>query len=277
MVSTTDHARIEFPHVNHSHRRGAHGKFGDERHRSVGVRVAIRAALTFAWVSSATSAFARIRGCPVGSRSSEKPSIRKVATAHGHLCERDGGNRGGDGHDRGYAADRAVAQVVHLHRFPKTSNTEYLMDIGSISAALGGLKTAFELTKAAVAARDESKIAEAKQALNDRIIDVQNAALQLQERQSAARDEIDELKDQIRDLKASMKTLESDATERANYRLAAIFPGKWAYESVIDPHHYACQQCFDGPSHRKVLLQSYWENHWECPVCKNRIYPEETV
>lgn len=24
MVSTTDHARIEFPHVNHSHRRGAH-------------------------------------------------------------------------------------------------------------------------------------------------------------------------------------------------------------------------------------------------------------
>lgn len=82
------------------------------------------------------------------------------------------------------------------------------MVIATISATLSSLKASVELARSAIALRDDAKLAEATQALNDRIIDVQNAALQLQEKQSAARDEIDSLKDEARELRARVAELE---------------------------------------------------------------------
>lgn len=150
------------------------------------------------------------------------------------------------------------------------------MDIGSISSALGGLKTAFDLTKAAVAARDDHKLAEAKQALNERIIDVQNAALQLQEKHAAARDEIESLKADLRDMREMVRTLESARDDRAQYELEEVIAGRFAYRFLGQgAHHLVCQPCFDGPDRRKSVLQRYWGNHWECLVCKSRFGPDD--
>lgn len=152
------------------------------------------------------------------------------------------------------------------------------MDIASISAALSGLKSAFELTKTAVAARDQSKLAEAKQVLDERIFDVTNAALQLQEKLSAARDEIDALKDDKRKISARVAELEQGQSERAKYRLHELSEGVFvlAYnggstpDEITDPAHYLCQSCMDNAS-KKEVLQTHKGNgkiFLHCNACK---------
>lgn len=151
------------------------------------------------------------------------------------------------------------------------------MDIGSISSALGGLKTAFDLTKAAVAARDDNKLAEAKQALNDRIIDVQNAALQLQEKHSAARDEIDALKDEKRKLSARIAEIEQKNAEREKYDLKELSDGVFVLAEVGPSDdgrspHYLCQPCMDNSAKKGVLKRELHSFQYvlTCPVCGNK-------
>ncbi|WP_043307189.1 hypothetical protein [Burkholderia glumae] len=152
------------------------------------------------------------------------------------------------------------------------------MDIATIGAAIGGLKTAIDLTKTAVAARDDQKLAEARQAVNDRIIDVQNAALALQEKQSAARDEIDRLKEELRDAKKTIEALESERSRLENYKLTQLSQYGFGYKYVgsDEPDHVACQPCFDAVPGRKVVLHfcpesEYTIAYWECPTCKTQI------
>ncbi|PRH46378.1 hypothetical protein [Burkholderia multivorans] len=152
------------------------------------------------------------------------------------------------------------------------------MDIATIGAAIGGLKNAIDLTKTAIAARDDQKLAEARQAVNDRIIDVQNAALALQEKQSASRDEIDRLKDELRDAKKTIEALETERSQSNNYKLTQLSQYGYAYKYVgaDEPEHLICQPCFDGVHHRKVVLHFSPENDytfafWECPSCNVKV------
>ncbi|MFD1557058.1 hypothetical protein ACFSHT_15765 [Paraburkholderia silviterrae] len=133
------------------------------------------------------------------------------------------------------------------------------MDVSSISAAVSSAKAAFEIAKLAIATRDDVKLTEAKQILNDRIVDIQSAALQLQEKMSAMRDEVEMLKDEKRQLSARIAELEQRSAERAQYELEAIQPGVFVLAhrergqgSV--PMHYLCQSCMDN-SAKKVVLQ----------------------
>lgn len=152
------------------------------------------------------------------------------------------------------------------------------MDIATIGAAIGGLKNAIDLTKTAIAARDDQKLAEARQAVNDRIIDVQNAALALQEKQSSARDEIDRLKDELRDAKKKIETLEAERSRLNNYKLTPLSQYGYAYKYVgaDEPDHVICQPCFDAAPSRKVVLHfcpesEYTIAYWECPSCKTQV------
>ncbi|MPV69443.1 hypothetical protein [Burkholderia sp. BE17] len=162
------------------------------------------------------------------------------------------------------------------------------MPIMTVTAAIAGLKNTIDLAKAAVAARDELKLAEMQQSINDRVIDVQNAALALQEKQAAARDEIDELKEALRTAKATIAELERTQSEREKYVLEGIGHGSFVYalkEEATgitvsgEPRHYICQPCFDGPEGRKVVLDfnvgvkgpyrvAPW---WSCSVCKRTV------
>ncbi|WP_438332884.1 hypothetical protein [Burkholderia pseudomallei] len=163
------------------------------------------------------------------------------------------------------------------------------MDIVTIGAAIGGLKNAIDLTKTAIAARDDQKLVEARQAVNERIIDVQNAALALQEKQSAARDEIDRLKDELRDAKAKLAELEGTQADRDRYALHEVSRGSFVYALKEEapgvtvsgePRHYICQKCFDGPEKRKMTLDftpgqqaghCSLKPHWTCSVCKHTV------
>lgn len=150
------------------------------------------------------------------------------------------------------------------------------MPLMTVTAAIAGLKNAIDLTKAAVAARDEHKLAEMQQSINDRVIDVQNAALALQEKQSAARDEIDELKEQLRAANAKSAEFERVLGERAAYKLHAVSDRGFVYRFVGDdePEHFICQPCYDGPDRRKTVLmynpaRGHYASHYVCPTCKN--------
>lgn len=159
------------------------------------------------------------------------------------------------------------------------------MVVATISATLSSLKASVDLARTAVALRDDAKLAEATQALNDRIIDVQNAALQLQERQSAARDEIEALKDEARELRAKIAQLEQKRADRAQYRLHEL--GKEgvfvlalaAPQNPSDPMHYLCQTCMDNKSEKVVLRRGslYGSVYLECVSCKNQYYTGESV
>ncbi|MGI0509071.1 hypothetical protein ABY44_39245 [Burkholderia sp. ZZQ-2] len=150
------------------------------------------------------------------------------------------------------------------------------MPIVTVTAAIAGLKNAIDLAKAAIAARDELKLAEMQQSINDRVIDVQNAALALQEKQAAARDEIDELKEQVRTANAKAADLERTLGERAAYKLYEVSDRAFAYRFVGDdePEHLICQPCYDGPAHRKTVLKfnpinGRYAAHYVCPTCRN--------
>lgn len=159
------------------------------------------------------------------------------------------------------------------------------MVIATISATLSSLKTSVELARTAIALRDDAKLAEATQTLNERIIDVQNAALQLQEKQSAARDEIEALKDEARQLRAQITELEQKRNLRAQYRLHQLTEGSLVLalrepDQSTDPVHYLCQTCMDNASKQVVLqeVRKMGNISLRCPNCDNmyrtgRTYP----
>lgn len=148
--------------------------------------------------------------------------------------------------------------------------------IGTISTTLSALKSTVDLAKTAVAVRDDIKIAEATQLLNDRIIDVQNAALQLQEQLSAQRDDIEALKNEKRDLSAKIAELEQRKSERSQYELKELTPGSFVLAYIkpgegSTPMHHLCQPCMDNLSKKSVLqeIQSIGAYFLQCPSCKN--------
>jgi hypothetical protein len=155
--------------------------------------------------------------------------------------------------------------------------------IATISSALGSLKTALELAKTAVAVRDDNKIAEATQLLNDRIIDVQNAALHLQEKLSTQREDIEALKDEKRELSAKIAELEQRKAERGQYKLHELSPNVFVLASIETgqggtPAHYLCQPCMDNKA-QKVILQahsSHGKRYAKCTVCGVPYFTGET-
>ncbi|RQU16260.1 hypothetical protein DF153_21225 [Burkholderia cenocepacia] len=148
------------------------------------------------------------------------------------------------------------------------------MPIMTVTAAIAALKSTVDLAKVAVAARDELKLAEMQQSINDRVIDVQNAALALQEKQSAARDEIDELKEQLRTANAKLAELERKRTDRDQYVLRELTTGVFVLASTVsdasgNPAHFICQPCMDNKSIKAVLQQTGTMGtiKLKCPIC----------
>lgn len=157
------------------------------------------------------------------------------------------------------------------------------MDISSIGAALSSTKALIDLVKTAVAARDDAKLADALQSLKERVFDIQNAALQTQEKMSAMQDQVQTLKDEKRDLTTRITELERRRKEREQYALCEIHPGSYVlqYRSSDDnaePAHYICQPCMDNAA-KKVVLQiekKNWRVSLVCNVCDATVFTGET-
>lgn len=144
----------------------------------------------------------------------------------------------------------------------------------SIASALTSLGATFQLLQGAVAIRDDAKITEATKELNRQIIEVQNACLQLQEKQSAAVEAIEALKDERRELRERIAELDRQARERDAYKLVQLLPGSFAYApaEIDEPPaegYRLCQPCMDNRA-KKSVLQSMASDYTQvyCPECK---------
>lgn len=149
------------------------------------------------------------------------------------------------------------------------------MDISTISGALSATKTAFDLLGLATQSRDDAKIKEALRALNDRIIDVQNSALHLQEKLATRQEECEAVKDSERQLKARLVDLESQRHQRAQYSLhelskdVFVLAPNATHESPT-PAHYLCQGCMDNAAKQVVLqrAEDFSAINLVCNECK---------
>ncbi|MGT2474576.1 hypothetical protein [Paraburkholderia terrae] len=157
------------------------------------------------------------------------------------------------------------------------------MEIATISATLGALKTSIDLIKSAVAAHDESKISGALKDINDRIFQVQNASLQAQEKMSSMRDEIETLKDGKRQLSARVAELEHQKSDREKYDLHELSEGVFVLAKIEASQngrssHYLCQPCMDNVAKKGVLQRESRPFTYilSCPICKYE-YPTGEV
>ncbi|NIF39524.1 hypothetical protein F3J14_01105 [Burkholderia sp. Tr-862] len=147
------------------------------------------------------------------------------------------------------------------------------MDIGTISAAIAGVRNAYELTKTAIAARDDAKLAEARIELTDRVMDIQNAAVALQEKLTNARDEIDKMKEQLRSANEKIAELDRKRGIRSQYVLHELTEGVFVLASknpdASQPAHLICQPCMDNDNKLGVLQQTskYGGIKLKCPLC----------
>lgn len=149
------------------------------------------------------------------------------------------------------------------------------MDIASIGAALAGLKNAFDLTRTAVDARDDHKIALALQEVQNKLLSVTIAATDVAEKNAALIQELATARQEKTKLEQRVRDQEQSATENAQYALAELTPDNWAYvhKPSLDAGkrpHYLCSACFKQSKHA-ILKEhsSFGVVFLACPLCKN--------
>ena len=153
-----------------------------------------------------------------------------------------------------------------------------MVDMGSIAAALGGLKTAGEIAKALLQMKSDAERQAKVIELQSVILAAQSSAISAQSDQFAMLEEVRKAKEEL----AKVKAWE---TEKQRYRLAQPFSGCMVYalqKSMSDgePPHYICAACYQQG--RRSILQGVEGRprkeggrllgSYNCPVCKSEAY-----
>ncbi len=117
------------------------------------------------------------------------------------------------------------------------------MDMSSIQAAIGGLKTASDIAKAMVDIRDAA-------VLQSKTIELQQVILSAQSSGIAAQSEQFTLLERIRNLEEKMAHMETWNTEKERYALCEVVSGAFTYvlkevEGAVEPTHHLCANCYD--------------------------------
>lgn len=138
--------------------------------------------------------------------------------------------------------------------------------VGEIGAALGALKSAFDITKTLADIGDRVGLNEVAIKLQGQIIAAQQATLEAQER--------------LRELEASVRTFEDWNAQKARYRLADYGAGTFAWElrpeyADGEPPHRACPKCFERRV--RAILQFKNRTHagqdlYVCSSCDAEIF-----
>ena len=140
-----------------------------------------------------------------------------------------------------------------------------------VDAVFSPIKTTVETLKKAVETRDAVKFGEITAGLYAQIRAAQDAALAVQEREAALRDENDALKRRL---------VESESlnARKARYELTTLPPGivictlKQGMEGFGDPQH-ACYICYENGKIR-ALNSSEVRNGlrtWTCTECRTQV------
>ena len=142
-------------------------------------------------------------------------------------------------------------------------------DVGSIAAAIGGLKNAAEIAKGFL---DLKEIA----SVQGKVIELQGVILAAQSSALAAQSDQLSLLEEIRGLKTKMAQLEAWGAQKKRYALKDFGGGTFAYSLKTDeangePPHSICPACYEN-GHRSVLQghgrNAFKQEMMECPSCK---------
>lgn len=122
--------------------------------------------------------------------------------------------------------------------------------LAEISAGLGSLKAAFDITKGLNAANVQANVNEVKIELQQRIIEAQGSLSAANDAQTASARKIEQLEHEIVRLK-------DWSAEKQNYELADTGQGSLAYKfkegmQPPQPDHWICPQCY-GDGKKSIL------------------------
>lgn len=125
------------------------------------------------------------------------------------------------------------------------------MDLSLLTAAAESARAAFGLAKGAAAAAVDHEV-------KAKLIDVQSAILEIQEKLGNAQAERLDLLHQLAELRDKVREFEREKAALEKYELFEIDTGKFVYRSKASeeggPNHYVCPKCY---SEAKVsVLQS---------------------
>jgi len=126
-----------------------------------------------------------------------------------------------------------------------------MMDMSSITAAIGGLKTASDIAQAMVGVRDTAL-------LQSKIIELQQVILSAQSSGIAAQSEQFTLLDRIRNLEEEVTRMETWNAEKDRYKLHEVRDGLFTYilkdeEEAAEPSHQLCANCFNTQNKKSIL------------------------
>ena len=130
------------------------------------------------------------------------------------------------------------------------------MDMGSIAAAIGSLKTASDLAKAFIGVRDSTVI-------QGKVIELQSAILAAQSSALAAQSEQFTLLNKVLQLEEEVAKARAWDAEKQKYELKRIYPGIVAYAlkpetGGAEPRHWLC------PNYEtRSVLSVPWEGRTE--------------
>lgn len=134
-----------------------------------------------------------------------------------------------------------------------------------IGAAISSLSAAFGIAKTALEARDEVKAQSAIADFNAKHVALSMAALDLVEKHNT-------LLRTNHDLEAKLADIQRKTSERDNYVLHELAPGRFVYrfkptDGSGDPIHDVCQLCYDQGIKSVLRLneQGEWTSrHYAC-------------
>lgn len=154
------------------------------------------------------------------------------------------------------------------------------MDASQIGMLASSLGAARDIGKTLIGIRDHNLVAEKLAALNDQLLQAQQALL-------SHNATLFELQQQNFEAREELRKLKEAASERGRYTLVDLGKGQLAYRMnvtpaqgasdepvTLDAPHYICQPCYSEG--RKVVLQRNWmfdaKGGLDCPVCKNVVF-----
>jgi hypothetical protein len=159
-----------------------------------------------------------------------------------------------------------------------------MIDMGSIAAALSGIKQVKDVAEAAIDAKQALEVDRVKVELLPAIVQAYTQLLEARTVQADLTERLREAEDAVRRAHEELARREDWAAEAARYRLTAINDHAYAYALKPDaageePPHYLCQPCYQN--RKKSILQfSGYESgcrQLSCPVCHAAILIREPL
>lgn len=142
-----------------------------------------------------------------------------------------------------------------------------MVDLVAIQGAIGSIKAAKDIAKAAIGLRDAALLQSKVIELNEAILSAQSSAVDAMAEQS-------EMLQRVRELEQKIARLETWEAEKQRYKLEALPPGTHVYtlkSEMADgePPHHICQTCYQRGK-KSILNQGETHSgtyHLRCNEC----------